>query len=97
MAPQTRYASSGGVSIAYQTLGEGPIDLVVVPTPAQSQASSVAVRKEGDKSFVEWVDQEIGKFYANGQTQKWYEEFLVGFGLDPKASPPVMKEMLGKS
>ena len=31
MAPQTRYASSGGVSIAYQTLGEGPIDLVVVP------------------------------------------------------------------
>jgi pimeloyl-ACP methyl ester carboxylesterase len=31
MTPQTRYASSGGVSIAYQTLGEGPIDLVVVP------------------------------------------------------------------
>ena len=79
---------------ARQKLGTGKI---VVPTPAQSQASSVAVRKEGDKSFVEWVDQEIGKFYANGQTQKWYEEFLVGFGLDPKASPPVMKEMLGKS
>ena len=70
---------------------------IVVPTPAQSQASSVAVRKEADKSWVEWVDKEIGKFYANGQTQKWYEEFLVGFGLDPKASPPVMKEMLGKS
>jgi polar amino acid transport system substrate-binding protein len=32
--------------------------------------------------------------YKSGQTQKWYEEFLVGFGLDPKASPPVMKEML---
>ena len=44
-----------------------------------------------------WVDKEIAKFYASGQTQKWYEEFLVGFGLDPKASPPVMKEMLGKS
>ena len=42
------------------------------------------MRKEADKSFVEWVDKEIGKFYANGQTQKWYEEFLVGFGLDPK-------------
>ena len=55
------------------------------------------VRKEADKSFVEWVDKEIGKYYASGQTQKWYEEFLVGFGLDPKASPPVMKEMLGKS
>jgi polar amino acid transport system substrate-binding protein len=79
---------------ARQRLGAGKI---VVPTPAQSQASSVAVRKEADKSWVEHVDKEIGKFYANGQTQKWYEEFLVGFGLDPKASPPVMKEMLGKS
>ena len=79
---------------ARQKLGSGKI---VVPTPAQTQASSVAVRKENDKSFVDWVDKEIGKFYANGQTQKWYEEFLVGFGLDPKASPPVMKEMLGKS
>jgi polar amino acid transport system substrate-binding protein len=78
---------------ARQKLGSGKI---VVPTPAQSQASSVAVRK-GDTGFVDWVDKEIGKFYASGQTQKWYEEFLVGFGLDPKASPPVMKEMLGKS
>ena len=78
---------------ARQRLGAGKI---VVPTPAQSQASSVAVRKD-DKAFVEWIDKEIGKFYSSGQTQKWYEEFLVGFGLDPKASPPVMKEMLGKS
>jgi polar amino acid transport system substrate-binding protein len=79
---------------ARQKLGSGKI---VVPTPPESQASSVAVRKENDKSFVEWVDKEIARFYASGQTQKWYEEFLVGFGLDPKASPPVMKEMLGKS
>ena len=79
---------------ARQKLGAGKI---VVPTPPESQASSVAVRKEADKSFVNWVDKEIGKFYASGQTEKWYEEFLVGFGLDPKASPPVMKEMLGRS
>ena len=76
---------------ARQKLGAGKI---VVPTPAQSQASSAAVRKEADKSFVEWVDKAIAGYYTNGQTQKWYEEFLVGFGLDPKASPPVMKEML---
>src|SRR5690349_17988303 len=31
MIPETRYAQSDGVNIAYQTLGEGPIDLVVVP------------------------------------------------------------------
>ena len=64
---------------------------------AQSQASRAAVRKEADHAFVDWVDAQLAKYYASGQTQKWYEEFLVGFGLDPKASPPVMKEMLGKS
>ena len=30
MRPQTRYASSGGISIAYQVLGSGPFDLVLV-------------------------------------------------------------------
>jgi pimeloyl-ACP methyl ester carboxylesterase/class 3 adenylate cyclase len=30
-APETRYAKSGDVHIAYQVLGEGPIDLVFVP------------------------------------------------------------------
>ena len=31
MVPQTRYAKSGSVSIAYQVVGDGPIDLVLVP------------------------------------------------------------------
>lgn len=31
MTPTTRYADSGGVSIAYQTLGDGPLDLLLVP------------------------------------------------------------------
>ena len=31
MVPQTRYAKSAGVSIAYQVVGDGPIDLVLVP------------------------------------------------------------------
>jgi polar amino acid transport system substrate-binding protein len=75
---------------ARQKLGAGKI---VVPTPAKSQASSAAVRKE-DKAFLAFVDKQLADYYKGGQTQKWYEEFLVGFGLDPKASPPVMKEML---
>ena len=29
--PETRYAKSGDVSIAYQIVGEGPLDLVYVP------------------------------------------------------------------
>ncbi len=77
---------------ARQRLGAGKI---IVPTPVRLQASSVAVRKEDDKSFLNWVDQSIAAHYKAGQTQKWYEEFLTGFGLDPKTVPPVMKEMLG--
>lgn len=76
---------------ARQRLGAGKI---VVPTPAQSVPSSAAVRKEDNKAFVAFVDKALVTYYKSGQTQKWYEEFLVGFGLDPKASPPVMKEML---
>ena len=30
-APETRYARSGDVTIAYQVVGEGPVDLVYVP------------------------------------------------------------------
>jgi class 3 adenylate cyclase/alpha-beta hydrolase superfamily lysophospholipase len=32
MAPQTRYARSGELHIAYQVVGDGPIDLVYVPS-----------------------------------------------------------------
>ncbi|MFC3677698.1 transporter substrate-binding domain-containing protein [Ferrovibrio xuzhouensis] len=76
---------------ARQKLGTGNI---IVPSPAMSQASSAAVRKDDDKAFVNWVDKEIAGYYQSGQTEKWYEEFLAGFGLDPKTVPPVMKEML---
>jgi len=75
---------------ARQKLGKGKI---VVPTPAQWQASSTALRK-GDTEFVAWVDAQIGAFYKSGQTQKWYDQALTDFGLDPKLAPPVTKELL---
>ncbi len=31
MPPQTHYAKSGEVNIAYQVVGDGPLDLVFVP------------------------------------------------------------------
>jgi hypothetical protein len=35
--PETRYAKSGDVHIAYQVVGHGPLDLVVVhPVPSMS-------------------------------------------------------------
>src|SRR4029453_10384536 len=48
--PETRYARSGGVHIAYQVVGAGPIDLVVVP---------------GWLSHIEalWEDRESARFF----------------------------------
>lgn len=31
MRPSTRYARSDGLSIAYQTVGDGPLDIIYVP------------------------------------------------------------------
>ena len=31
MTPETKYAKSGDVHIAYQVIGDGPVDLVFVP------------------------------------------------------------------
>jgi len=31
MRPETRYAKSGDISLAYQVIGDGPLDFVVVP------------------------------------------------------------------
>jgi polar amino acid transport system substrate-binding protein len=76
---------------ARQRLGSGKI---IVPKPVTSNPSSAAVRK-GDTAFVEWVDARLAEYYKSRQIQTWYEQFLTGFGLDPKSAPPIIKEMFG--
>ncbi len=51
VAPQTRYAKSGDLNIAYQVVGDGPIDLVCVP---------------GWVSHVEyqWEDPQMARFFS---------------------------------
>ncbi len=75
---------------ARQRLGKGKL---VVPTPAESVPSSTAARK-GDTAFVAWLDKATGEYYRSGQSQKWYEQALADFGLDPKTVPPIMKELI---
>jgi len=60
MAPETRYARSGEVSIAYQVLGDGPFDVVFVP-PGTSHVElgwdvlGMRVFREGIASFARLV------------------------------------------
>ena len=42
MPPETRYARSGEVSIAYQVVGDGPRDLIVVPGLSHATSSTAA-------------------------------------------------------
>lgn len=67
---------------------------IVIPTPAFSSPSSIAVRREADKTFRDWVSHTIFYYYETGRTQRWYEAFLTEFGLDPKASPVIQRELL---
>ena len=67
---------------------------IVIPTPAFSSPSSIAVRREADKTFRDWISHTIFYYYETGRTQRWYEEFLTEFGLDPSASPVIQRELL---
>jgi polar amino acid transport system substrate-binding protein len=50
--------------------------------------------RKGDAEFVAFVDGQLKEWYQSGDIQTWYEQFLTGFGLDPKAAPPIIKERL---
>jgi pimeloyl-ACP methyl ester carboxylesterase/DNA-binding CsgD family transcriptional regulator len=81
--PETRYARSGPVSIAYQVIGDGPTDLVLVP---------------GFVSHVEvaWEEPRLARFFARLAS---FSRLIVfdkrGTGMsDPVADPPTMDERM---
>lgn len=70
-------------------IGRGQI---VLPAPVRQSASSAGVRREADKTFRDWVNTTIAYYYATGQTQVWYEEFLKSFDVDPDTVPAIRRE-----
>ncbi len=81
--PQTSYAKSGPVSIAYQVHGDGPVDLVLVP---------------GFVSHVEvaWEEPRLARFLTRLAS---FSRLIVfdkrGTGMsDPVAGPPSMDERM---
>lgn len=81
--PETRYARSGPVSVAYQVMGDGPVDLVLVP---------------GFVSHVEvaWEEPRLARFLTRLAS---FSRLIVfdkrGTGMsDPVASPPSMDERM---
>ena len=83
MRPETHYAKSEDVSVAYQVLGDGPIDLVLVP---------------GFVSHVElaWEEPRLAHFMTRLAS---FSRLIVfdkrGTGMsDPVQSPPTMEERM---
>lgn len=70
-------------------IGRGQI---VIPSPIRQSASSAGVRRETDKTFRDWVNTAISYYYITGQTQTWYQDFLVEFGVDPATVPAIRSE-----
>jgi polar amino acid transport system substrate-binding protein len=69
---------------------------VVIPQPVVALATSAGIRREDDKTFRDFLDKEFDKYYKSGDTQKFYEEFLVSRGIDAKKAPSIIKEQWGK-
>jgi polar amino acid transport system substrate-binding protein len=80
--------------ILSQKVGKGHI---VLPAPVYSAASSIAVRKEPDGRFRDWLDTAVARYYASNQTQVWYEEFLRSRGIDPGKVPAIRRELWPKT
>jgi hypothetical protein len=72
MQPETRYAHSGSVNIAFQVVGDGPRDLVYVPgwvsnievyweepPPRRPQASAIVVGTISSTATMAWVRLEL--------------------------------------
>ncbi len=83
MRPETRYAKSGEVSIAYQVMGDAPVDLILVP---------------GFVSHVEvaWEEPRLARFLTRLAS---FSRLIVfdkrGTRMsDPVASPPSMDERM---
>ena len=83
MPPQTRYARSGDLHIAYQVIGDGPIDIVYVPTWI-SQVEHL------------WEEPRIRRFFERLSS---FARLIVfdrrGAGLsDPSPEPPMLEEQM---
>src|SRR5579862_2223837 len=83
MAPETRYARSGELHIAYQVIGDGPIDLVYVP----GWTSQVEVY---------WEEPLVARYF---QRLASFSRLIMfdrrGTGLsDPVPRPPTLEEQM---
>lgn len=67
---------------------------IALPRPVRASASSVAVRREADTTWRDYLTHAVAYWYGTGQLQEWYEQFLKSRGIDPATVPPIMRELM---
>ncbi|MBM3598776.1 MAG: transporter substrate-binding domain-containing protein [Alphaproteobacteria bacterium] len=67
---------------------------ITLPKPVRASVSSVAVRREADTTWRDYLTHAVRYYYETGQLQAWYEEFLASRDINPKSVPPIMKELM---
>ncbi len=71
--PETRYAKNGDVAIAYQVIGEGPIDLLLIP----GFISNVELAWE-EPGLAAWYRELADVLPADRLRQAWNRAFPTG-------------------
>lgn len=84
------YVAAQKILCTYRNkIGKGKI---VLPKPFMTMGFAVAVRREPDKTWRDFLDTCVAYYYETGKIQEWYEEALKSLGIAPKTVLPIMKE-----
>ena len=67
---------------------------VIIPKPKQVFSSSMAVRREKDKTWRDYLTICTMRWYETGEIQKLFNQTLEELDLDPKRIPSIMKEFM---
>lgn len=65
---------------------------VVLPEEIYAVPTSVGLAKSEDGAFRDWVDEFIGRSYADGTTGRIFEEYIATKGIDPATVPGLVRE-----
>lgn len=107
-AAVSRFQNSGEIFAAFQSgrtdagvVSAVAVDLArarlkmgktIVPKPFMAVPGGIALRKETDTRWRDFLDKLAADFYKSGKTQQFYEQFLAFRGIDPKTAVPVQRE-----
>jgi len=91
---QSGRTDAGVVSAVASDLAKARLKMgnVIVPKPVVAVPGAIAVRKDADSRWLNYLNVVASYYYSTGKTQKFYEDFLKFRGIDPTTAVPVQRE-----